>query len=152
MTALASADVSRLAEALRETARQSKVTTDQVLFQASGYILSEMERRVAVDTGNLRGSLGVKVMSDRVIIGPDAARAPYARYVEFDTKPHTIRPKKPGGVLAFRMNGQLVFAKSVNHPGTKAQPFIVPAFMAWVDSLGEMVAEANVQVLRKEAS
>jgi HK97 gp10 family phage protein len=152
MTGLASADVSRLAEALRRTADQSGVTTQQVLISGANYIKAEMESRVPVDTGNLRESIGIKVLSDRVIIGPDAVQAPYAIYVEEGTKPHLIKPKSPGGTLRFVIDGQVVYAKSVQHPGTKAQPFIVPAFMAWVDTLGTLAAEANVEVFRKYAS
>ena len=51
----------------------------------------------------------------------------------------------------FRINGQKVFTKKVNHPGTKAQPYVRPAFEAWVDSLGTMAAEANVKVIKDNA-
>jgi hypothetical protein len=51
----------------------------------------------------------------------------------------------------FKMNGTTVYAKKVNHPGTKAQPFVRPAFEAWVDSLGTMAAEANIKVLKDGA-
>jgi len=44
-----------------------------------------------------------------------------------------------------------VFATKVNHPGTKAQPYVRPAFDAWVDSLGTMAAEANVKVITDNA-
>jgi len=143
---VASADISRLAEALRRTAEQSQQTTQQVLIQASNQILAEMEARVPVDTGNLRRSLGVRVHNDRVIIGPNVNQAPYAGYVEFGTKPHVIRPKRAGGVLRFNVGGTIVYAKVVHHPGTKAQPYVMPAFQAWVDSLGTMAAEANIKV------
>lgn len=146
----ASADVSRLAEALRTTAKEANVTTMEVLYQAAGYLLSEMEARVPVDTGTLRGSLGVRVVGEAIQIGPDMSEAPYAGYVEFGTKPHEIRPKQ-GKALRFTVNGRVVYARVVHHPGTKPAHFILDAFNAWVDSLGEMAAEANVQVLVNEA-
>ena len=148
MGAVGQADISRLADALRQTADQSQVTTQQVLVQASNQILAEMESRVPVDTGKLRNSLQIRVDTDKVTIGPNEDIAPYGGYVEFGTKPHTIRPKTPGGVLVFKMNGKTVYTKKVRHPGTKAQPFVRPAFEAWVDSLGTMAAEANVKVLK----
>ena len=64
------------------------------------------------------------------------------RVVFFDrgTQPHIIRPKKPGGTLAFRAQqsftykdgskgqfGDLVFAKEVRHPGMEPRPIIQPA-------------------------
>jgi HK97 gp10 family phage protein len=151
MPAEASADISRLAEALRQSAGQSTVTTQQVLIASANHILAEMEARAPVDTGTLRHSLGIRVHTNRVEIGPNLNQAPYAGYVEFGTKPHVIRPKKPGGVLVFTVGGTKVFAKKVNHPGTKPQPYVAPAFQAWVDSLGTMAAEANVKVLKDHA-
>jgi hypothetical protein len=145
------ADVSRLAEALRQTADQSGITTQQVLVQSANHILAEMEVRVPVRTGNLRNSLHITVEANRVIIGPDIQQAPYAGYVETGTGPHDIRPRKPGGTLVFTVGGQKVFAKRVRHPGTRAQPYVIPAFEAWVDSLGTMAAEANVKVFKDNA-
>ena len=151
MGAEGSADISRLAEALRETSKESAFTTHQVLIQSANHILAEMEARVPVDTGKLRGSLRIVVSTDRVEIGPNENIAPYAGYVEFGTKPHEIRPRRAGGVLVFKMNGTTVYAKKVHHPGTQPQPYVLPAFEAWVDSLGTMAAEANVQVWRHNA-
>jgi HK97 gp10 family phage protein len=151
MTAVGSADISRLADALRRTAQESQITTQQVLVQSANHILAEMEALVPVDTGNLRGSLGIRVSSHTVTIGPNTNVAPYAGFVEFGTKPHIIRPKSPGGVLAFKIGGRQVFAKMVHHPGTKPQPYVRPAFEAWVDSLGSMAAEANVKVITDHA-
>ena len=151
MGAVGQADISKLAEALRQTAHQSQITTQQVLIRASNQILAEMESRVPVKTGKLRDSLRIEVDPDRVTIGPNQNIADYGGYVEFGTKPHVIRPKKPGGVLVFKMNGMTVYAKKVHHPGTKAQPFVRPAFEAWVDSLGTMAAEANIKVMKDGA-
>jgi HK97 gp10 family phage protein len=151
MPAIASANVSRLADALRKSAQQSDATTQSVLVQSSGYILAEMEARVPVRSGNLRASLGVRVHAHSVTIGPDEVKAPYAKYVEFGTKPHVIKPKTPDGVLRWSNGGQVFYAKKVNHPGTKAQPFVRPAFEAWVNSLGPMVANANVKVFTDAA-
>lgn len=67
------------------------------------------------------------------------ATAPYAAYVELGTKPHVIRPRTKGMLswtegkrLSGRNRtgkgaGRRFFAKVVHHPGTKAQPFLVPA-------------------------
>ena len=148
MTSVATADIEKLAQALKESARGSEVTTQNVLVNSANYLKSEMEARVPVDTGKLKQSIQIRVTGDKVIIGPDTE---YAEYVEFGTKPHEIRAKK-GKALAFRMGGQTVIVKSVKHPGTRAQPFVRPAFEAWVDTLGGLVAEAHVQRFTREAS
>lgn len=41
-------------------------------------------------------------------------------------RPHVIRPKRPGGVLVFPSRGAVVFARSVNHPGNRAQKWWGP--------------------------
>jgi len=149
MTAVASADITRLADALRKSGQDSRATTQRVMIESANFLLTEMEVRAPVRSGELRRSLGVRVEADRVIVGPDV---PYASYVEFGTKPHEIRPKNPNGVLVFSVNGQKVFAKVVHHPGTKANPFVQDSFDAWVATLGPAVAEANVKVITDAAS
>ena len=75
--------------------------------------------------------VAVKVWTDDVVWG----------YVDEGTKPHDIRPKKPGGVLAFpsafapktqprslksgagSSGGPVVVTQAVHHPGTKARNF-----------------------------
>jgi len=150
MTSVASADISRLADALKQTAQQSGVTTQEVLVQSANHILAEMEAKTPVKTGTLRKSLGIKVSSNKVTIGPNLTQAPYAGYVEFGTKPHTILPKR-GTYLVFTIGGKKIFTKKVNHPGSAPHPYIQPAFEAWVDSLGTMAAEANVKVFKEAA-
>ena len=152
MPVVGTADISKLTEALRQTAVQSETTTHQVLIQSANQILAEMESRVPVKSGVLRRSLGIRVDTDKVTIGPNEHQAPYAGYVEFGTKPHVIRPKEPGGVLVFTVGGKKVVTRLVHHPGTKAQPYVQPAFEAWVDSLGTMAAEANVKVFTDNAT
>lgn len=148
MGAVGQADISKLADALHQAAATSDVTTHQVLVQSANQILAEMESRVPVKTGRLRGSLGIVVGTDRVTIGPNESIAPYAGYVEFGTKPHDIKPKPGNKYLVFQVNGKTIYARKVHHPGTKPQPYVAPAFMAWVDSLGTMAAEANVKVIK----
>lgn len=80
-------------------------------------------------SGTLRSSLEARLVgqgsSMEVQVG--SWKVDYARYVEFGTKPHEIRPKNPDGVLVFKVGGKTVRAKVVHHPGTVAQPFIRPS-------------------------
>ncbi len=148
MTSLASADITRLANALRETGQAADATTQRVAIESANELLTNMEVLVPVDAGHLRDSLMVKVEPGRIIIGPTAD---YAPFVEFGTKPHKISAKNKKA-LTFFVNGKKVTVRSVNHPGTRAQPFVRPAFDQWVDSLGPLVAEANVKTLREKAA
>ena len=75
-------------------------------------------------TGKLSESIRMRweptLGGQRVIVG---AYQPYAIYVHEGTKAHVIKPKN-ASVLHFMINGQDVFAASVNHPGTKANRFL----------------------------
>lgn len=80
--------------------------------------------------GNLRQSIKTYIDPLR---GRVAAEAKYAAAVEMGTSPHIIRAH--GKTLANRRTGQF-FGKTVQHPGTRAQPFMRPAVD---DSKPEMV-------------
>lgn len=72
-----------------------------------------------------------------------------ARWLEFGTRPHVIRPRRarslswPADAGGRRLSGRArtasgrrIFARKVNHPGTKAQPFLVPGAVAAIRSVG----------------
>lgn len=85
---------------------------------------------VKVKTGRLRDS--VQVQQARSVdgrFGPGwdvAANAPYAAAYHQGTKPHLILPVN-ASVLVFQVGGATVYAKRVNHPGTKGDPFLLNA-------------------------
>lgn len=85
---------------------------------------------VPVKTGNLGRSIRE---DDQLMVGPfvvtggvsaGGLEADYALYVHEGTRPHMIFPRRPGGTLAFEVDGRTVFARSVHHPGTRARPFL----------------------------
>lgn len=55
---------------------------------------------------------------------------PAASFVLGGTRPHRIYPRKQGGVLRFTTGGKVVFARYVNHPGTKPNDFLLKALEA----------------------
>lgn len=96
------------------------------LDTTSRQVVNRAKILAPVDTGRLRASIRVerrRLLSLRSVytIGSDVS---YAPMVHDGTRPHQIRPKNPGGVLRFRMGGRVVYAKVVNHPGTRARPFL----------------------------
>jgi len=80
-----------------------------------------------VDTGRLRASIKItRKLTIRGVgyaVGTDVE---YATYVENGTRPHKIRPKAKQA-LRFKVGGKYVFAAVVNHPGTRANPFLARA-------------------------
>lgn len=78
-----------------------------------------------MDTGRLRASGRIEY-SGFFTFRPKAKivfDVDYAQFVNDGTRPHTIRPKK-AKALRFVVGGQVVYAKLVHHPGTKARPFL----------------------------
>lgn len=77
-------------------------------------------------TGKLYKSVGITYgkQGTRAII---EAKAEHGSFIEEGTKAHIIRPKNKKA-LRFKGGSKYVFAKEVKHPGTKAKPFMQPAF------------------------
>lgn len=83
--------------------------------------------QVGVRTGALRSSIHMRHLVDTrgqyVMVG---SPLPYARMHHEGTKPHVITPKR-AKMLRFVRRGQVVYAHSVLHPGTKANKYLVDA-------------------------
>ena len=110
------------------------------LYQAGGQVfvfVSGITRRILaraklyapVKTGYLRNSGTEAVVNDgpHGVLGVVGFTADYAAAVHEGARPHVIKPKTAGGVLAFKVDGRLVYAKSVRHPGNKGRPFLTRA-------------------------
>lgn len=81
-----------------------------------------------VDTGRLRSSIRYTITDRALGVTADLrSDVSYAEYVHDGTQPHIIRPRRRGGVLRFRAGGQIVYARFVRHPGTRARPFLTEA-------------------------
>lgn len=70
----------------------------------------------------------------------------YGMFVRGGTKPHTIRPKSAGGVLVFKIGNQTIFAKKVEHPGTKANPYHVETKRQTSGQISEIISRAGVEI------
>jgi len=63
-------------------------------------------------------------------IGTITSTHPATIYVVNGTRPHRIQPKRRGGVLRFEIGGRVVYARYVNHPGTRPNGFLIEALRA----------------------
>lgn len=112
-------DRSELSRIIRGASRQELET-------ASRQAVNRARVLAPVDTGRLRSSIRVEARRTITLrsvytIGSDVY---YAAYVNDGTRPHIIRPRRPGGVLRFQAGGRTVYARVVHHPGTRARPFL----------------------------
>lgn len=89
---------------------------------ATATMVTALDRAAPVKTGQLRRSRsvsGIRATGTGFSV-TITYTAPQAGFTEDGTRPHTIRARR-ARVLAFKVGGRTVFAKSVRHPGTKAQ-------------------------------
>ncbi|MBP3930551.1 MAG: HK97 gp10 family phage protein [Peptostreptococcaceae bacterium] len=77
----------------------------------------------SVKTGHLRRGITTDVGNMEVTV--HTSNIKYARGVEEGTRPHTIRAKNK---KALYWKGAKHPVKSVRHPGSRAKPFLIPAF------------------------
>jgi hypothetical protein len=96
---------------------------------------------------------------------------PIARYVEYPTKPHTIRPKadrqaasvietrKPRGTvqdgrahLRFKVGGRVVYAREVHHPGTHGAHMLSRALAALAVEWREIAEDEIARTAREVGS
>ena len=102
-------------------------------------------RRSSYKTGALHRSINTvyEKQGTQAII---QATANHASFVENGTRAHTIKPKN-AKVLAFNSGNKMVFTKNVKHPGTKAKPFMEPAFNrnipVYIKRLEDVINGAN---------
>ncbi|WIC88818.1 minor capsid protein [Streptomyces phage OnionKnight] len=104
-------------------------------------VQNEARRRAPVDTGRLRSSIVSRAeTSGRTAGYVIGTNVNYAAAVEYGTSPHVI---KPVNKRALYWPGAAHPVASVNHPGTRAQPFMRPAI-----EMTEIFFRANLSQIR----
>ncbi|MFD9752666.1 HK97-gp10 family putative phage morphogenesis protein [[Kitasatospora] papulosa] len=104
-------------------------------------VQNEARRRAPVDTGRLRSSIVSRSEgSGRTVGYVVGTNVNYAAAVEYGTAPHVIVPKN--GKALYWPGARHPVAK-VNHPGTRAQPFMRPAI-----EMTEIFFRANLSQVR----
>ena len=84
-------------------------------------------------------SLGVKTEVKDLEATVHTSNIKYAIIVEKGSRPHIIRPKNK---KALYWEGAKRPVKLVNHPGSKAKPYLIPAFESEKDKFIENLKEA----------
>lgn len=117
-----------------------RTRVERMLRLPGGLVYRNMERRLRrVEREAIRrapGSMG-RTIRAQIQRGPGGefrgvinVRHPAALYVVHGTRPHRIAPRRPGGVLRFTVGGRVVYARFVNHPGTRRDDFLKDALRA----------------------
>ena len=112
---------------LKGTSENIRSDVQKVLKNAGFNIEARAKRNItnngSVKTGHLRRGITTDVGNMEVTV--HTSNIKYARGVEEGTRPHTIRAKNK---KALYWKGAKHPVKSVRHPGSRAKPFLIPAF------------------------
>ena len=112
---------------LKDTSEDIRSDIQKVLKKSGFNIEARAKRNItnngSVKTGHLRRGITTDVGNMEVTV--HTSNIKYARGVEEGTRPHTIRAKNK---KALYWKGAKHPVKSVRHPGSKAKPFLIPAF------------------------
>lgn len=105
---------------------------DRLAQQALDATAEDVEEYVGQEAGKhsrdgaLFRSVGKERFRGGWLIGHDARVAPHAVFVHWGTRPHVIRPRRKKA-LRWPGGDAFMFAKKVNHPGYKGDPWLVRA-------------------------
>ena len=97
---------------------------------------SNLTKNKSVATGHLRRGISTDIKGLEATI--HTSNIKYASMVEYGTKAHIIRPKNKRFLY---WKGAKHPVKQVNHPGSKAKPYLVPAFEKEKDQFLEKLKE-----------
>lgn len=130
--------------------------TRKFLGQLALMAVARAKQLVPRKTGNLGRTirLGNVSTTEAQILAGGRDGVGYAAAVEYGTRPHDIVPRV-ASVLSWpasgadarlsgsvRTGGKRIFAKKVHHPGTKPQPYLIPA-------ASQVVSEQGIDFLIK---
>lgn len=117
------------------------------LRRIGGHFVPALKSRTPVRTGKLRASTRFQVKGsaeDMRLEVRQGARSKqgviYRPFVVGGTRPHEIRPVNKKA-LRFNIGGRVVFAKKVNHPGTKPNPYTQETIAAEMPQVKRIVQE-----------
>lgn len=89
--------------------------------------------QVGVDTGDLKRSIHYKIVRNgNDLIARVGSEDRKALMHHNGTRPHIIRARK-AQALRFKQHGKIVYAKVVNHPGTKPNRYLTDNLQKVID-------------------
>ena len=136
MIKIDSTDLNKFSVILRELPDEIKNDVRKVVKNSAFNIERNAKSSVNVKTGHLRRSISTKMGDMEATI--HTSNLKYAPMVEFGTRPHIIRAKNK---KALYWKGASHPVKQVSHPGSKAKPYLIPAFEKEKDQFLEKLKE-----------
>ena len=137
MIKIDSSDLNKFSVILRGLPDEIKDDIREVVKNSAFNIERNAKSSASVKTGHLRRSISTKMGDMEATI--HTSNLKYAPMVEFGTRPHIIRAKNK---KALYWKGAAHPVKQVNHPGSKAKPYLIPAFEKEIPYFVEKLKEA----------
>lgn len=122
---------------------QAKKAVTRVVELMATEVWGNVREEAPVNHGRLSGSFTLAKQSD--LTWKISTNVEYAEAVQEGTKPRAIVPVR-AKALAFNVNGKTVIVRRVNHPGTKANPYITRALDAAETRRDEFMRRALQEV------
>ena len=120
-------DLNKLTVSLKKLSDEAENNVNKAIkdsaFNIQRNAMSNLASNGSVKTGHLRRSISVDMGNLEATI--HTSNVKYAVMVEKGTKAHIIKPKNK---KALYWKGASHPVKQVNHPGSKAKPYLIPAF------------------------
>ena len=133
-----------VAKKLNQFPPDAKNALTKGLIKAGHLVEADAKRLCRVKTGRLRSSITTERIDwDEVRIGTNVS---YGPHVEYGTGPHIIVPVNKE-YLSFVVGGVRIFTKRVDHPGSRAYPFLRPALFKNRQKIRQTIIEAIKEVL-----
>ena len=134
-------EIDKFAVELIELSEKSKDNVQKAIKKSAFNIESQAKKNLAsnksVVTGHLRRSIATQMGDLEATI--HTSNVKYAVIVEKGSKAHVIRPKNK---KALYWKGAKRPVKYVNHPGSRAKPYLEPALESEKDKFIENLKEA----------
>ena len=133
-------EIDKFAVELIELSEKSRDNVQKAIKKSAFNIEANAKKNLAANksvvTGHLRRSVATQMGDLEATI--HTSNVKYAAIVEKGSKAHIIRPKNK---KALYWKGATHPVKQVNHPGSKAKPFLIPAFEKEKDKFLERLKE-----------
>lgn len=131
---------------LHVAAQLERGLTDEVKRALMQRVVVVTERQILAEMPEKTGKLKASVTHRHDANGGEITiGANYALFVHEPTKPHKIMGRP---ILAFAHGGTTVFARYVNHPGTKGNPFIDRGLDKASDDIEAAMLAAGDELIR----
>ena len=141
MIKINTSEIDKFAVELTELSEKNRDNVQKAIKKSAFNIESQAKKNLAsnksVVTGHLRRSIATKMGDLEATI--HTSNVKYAVIVEKGSKAHVIHPKNK---KALYWKGAKRPVKLVNHPGSKAKPYLEPAFESEKDKFIENLKEA----------